>query len=334
VFASGPTGPIINKQFMGRSDQPLRLFVVDIGTGTLVKTINTGIDAAFSGSLSNGAIDTDRSKPYSTGFYSDDAFYVGYTKQTDSTNWHYGGVGRVLTKESTDPTTWTFSKVYEGTDVGPVTSAVTKLQDRGNRNLWIYFGTGRYFFKNATTIDDSDNQRRIYGIKDPCYDSNANDITQTCTATVLATSSLQDQTTLGVFDPAKQGWYINLEPANSTTMVSAERVITDPIASPSGAVFYTTFQPNADVCSYGGGAYIWAVNYATGGAPSPRSMMGKLLMQVSTGAFAEANMATAFTGKDGRRTGASVQGVPPKAQGLSLLTNPKPVKKIMHILEK
>lgn len=330
VFASGPTGPIVNKQFMGRSDQPLRLFVVDIGTGTLVRTINTGIDAAFSGSLSNGAIDTDRSKPYSEGFYSDDAFYIGYTKQTDSTNWHHGGVGRVLTKESLDPSTWTFSKLYEGTDVGPVTSAVTKLQDRGNRNLWLYFGTGRYFFKDTTTIDDSSNQRRIYGIKEPCYDSNANDISQSCTPTVLDTTSLQNQTTIGAFDPSNQGWYVNLDPADSTAMVSAERVITDPIASPSGVVYYTTFQPNADVCSYGGNSYIWAVNYATGGTPPPRSMMGKLMIQVSTGGFVEV---TQVTDKGGRRSD-SIQGVPPKGQGLTLLTNPKPVKKIMHIQEK
>jgi type IV pilus assembly protein PilY1 len=63
-------------------------------------------------------------------------------------------------------------------------------------------------------------------------------------------------------------------------------------------------------------------------------MGGKLLMQVSTGAFAELSMATAFGEKGGRRTTTAIQGVPPKAQGLSLLTNPKPVKKIMHIQEK
>jgi type IV pilus assembly protein PilY1 len=344
VFASGPTGPIdaTSRQFLGRSDQPLKLFVVDIGTGALVRTINTGITAAFSGSLSNGAIDTDRSKPYSAGFYSDDAVYVGYTRKSATNEWHLGGVGRVLTKESTDPSTWEFSKVIEGADIGPVTSAVTKLQDRGNGNLWLYFGTGRYFFKTSAGIDDPASRRRIYGVKEQCYSPTTNDIDQACDtiadptaeAPVLTHADLQDQTTISPFDPDMDGWYINLDPEDDDTLASAERVITDPVASPNGVVFFTTFQPNSDVCTYGGGSYIWAVDYKSGGTPSARAMGGKLLMQVSTGAFAEFSMATAFSGKDGRRTGSAVQGVPPKAQGLSLLTNPKPVKKIMHIQEK
>lgn len=352
VFASGPTGPIetSSRQFLGRSDQPLKLFVVDIGTGKLVTTIATGIESAFSGSLSNGAIDTDRSKPYSAGFYSDDAIYVGYTKKTGTTDWYHGGVGRILTRESLYPdhtqdlddpdnpkiatNNWVFSKVIESADIGPVTSAVTKLQDRGNGNLWLYFGTGRYFFKNATSVDDPTSQRRLYGVKDPCYSKTSNDMNQSCSATVLTHTNLQNQTTVSAFDTNKNGWFINLDPADNTTLVSAERVITDPVASPSGAVFYTTFQPNSDVCSYGGGSYIWAVDYKSGGAPSPRALQGKLLMQVSTGAFAEFSMSSAFTGKGSRRTSTAIQGVPPKAQGLSILNNPKPVKKIMHIQER
>jgi len=43
VFASGPTGPINNiyRQFLGRSDQLLRLFVLDLKTGTLLRKIDT-----------------------------------------------------------------------------------------------------------------------------------------------------------------------------------------------------------------------------------------------------------------------------------------------------
>ena len=44
VFASGPTGPIDPnyRQFLGKSDQQLRLFVVDLKTGSLVRTIDNG----------------------------------------------------------------------------------------------------------------------------------------------------------------------------------------------------------------------------------------------------------------------------------------------------
>ena len=90
----------------------------------------------------------------------------------------------------------------------------------------------------------------------------------------------------------------------------------------------------SDVCGYGGNSYIWAVDYKSGAAPSTNAMQGKLMVQVSTGAFAEVSMASGFTAKDNRRTTDAIQGVPPKAQGLSLLTNPKPVKKIIQIQEK
>lgn len=354
VFASGPTGPITSTQFMGRSDQPLKLFVVDIGTGKLVTTIykdtaNDEISNAFAGSLSNGAIDTDKSRTTGKGFYSDDAFYVGYTQKTDASTWYSGGVVRVLTKESVYPdassvvdasdpdnskqvaNNWTLSKLIDG--IGPVTSAVTKLQDRGNKNLWLYLGSGRYFYKNDTTIDDSASLRYLYGVLDPCYTKDTNDMNQSCVASSVTPSTLQDQTTVGTYT-STTGWKIQLDPANESSSLGAERVITDPVASPSGVVFYTTFQPNSDVCAYGGSSSIWAINYSTGGAPTPRAMQGKLLMQVSTGAFAEVSMADAFTAKDGRRTGTSFEGVPPKAQGLSVLNNPRPLKKIMHVQER
>jgi len=343
VFASGPTGPIDSTQFLGRSDQPLTLFVVDIATGNLVRTIDTGIANAFAGSLSNGAIDTDKSKSSSAGFYKDDALYVGYTQQTGTTNtWYNGGVLRVLTKESEYPNAsedsdasalnkpWTVSPLING--IGPVTSAVTKLQDRGNGKLWLYFGTGRYYYKTSAGIDDPSSIRNLYGVQDPCY--NYNVIDQSCTASALTVSNLTNKTTVTTAAATSDvGWYINLDPQISGTKDS-ERVITDPVASPNGVVFFTTFQPTSDVCSYGGSSFIWALNYSTGGTPSPRAMKGKLLMQVSTGAFAEISMVDAFGAKDGRRLTDPIQGVPPKAQGLSVLTNPKPIKKIMHIQER
>jgi type IV pilus assembly protein PilY1 len=69
-------------------------------------------------------------------------------------------------------------------------------------------------------------------------------------------------------------------------------------------------------------------------------MQGKALMQVSTGAFAEISLSKAFkseTGnqrEEGRRLNTPISGVPPTAQGLSVITNPPPVKKFLHVREK
>ena len=97
VFGSGPTGPIetTNNQFMGSSDQNLRLFVLDLKTGTLLRTIDTGIQYAFAGSMFNASHDYKRDN------YQDDAIYLGYTKRTSSSpySWTDGGVGRLVTKK-------------------------------------------------------------------------------------------------------------------------------------------------------------------------------------------------------------------------------------------
>lgn len=349
VFGSGPTGPIIDKQFKGNSDQPLRFFIVDIGTGKLVKTINTGIENAFSGSLSNSTIDADRSNTSSSGFYKDDAIYAGYTQKTSDANkdidevWQKGGVGRIFTNESEYPDTaedsdaatknkpWMWRPLITG--IGPVTTAVTKLQDRKNGKLWTYFGTGRYYFKSLSAIDDASSRRSLYGIIDPCYDKLTNDIDHACTTTV-ARSDLQDQTNTPTTFNNTKGWRIDMD--NATADDSAERVITNPTAMTNGIVLFTSFLPTNDVCKYGGSSYIWAVGYNSGGAPSSESKndAGKIMIQVSTGAFKELSLATDFTGKDGRRLTTPLTGVPPKEQGISSFLKPKPVKKILQVIEK
>lgn len=368
VFASGPSGPIdtTNHQFLGQSDQTLKIFIVDLATGQLAKTIDTGIANAFAGSLANSVIDTDRYNNLSKGYYSDDAVYIGFT-ELDTTvtpnTWTKGGVIRLLTKESDDPGSsdtskqWAWSYVIKSDPsdptkkIGPVTSSIVKLQDRANNSLWIYFGTGRYYYKQD---DPSTTTKQVlYGVKEPCY-STANRTMQTVVAggtynsidyscTDQVNNAPVDQSGTASSAPASSlaadasGWLITLDAAASGSM--SERVITDPVALGSGAVFFTTFKPSSDVCKYGGDSLIWAVNYKTGGIPPGVSMKGKALMQVSTGAFAEISLSSAFANPgnarlDGRRLSTPVSGVPPTSQGLSVITNPPPVKKFLHVREK
>lgn len=340
VFASGPTGPINTnyRQFLGKSDQPLRLFVLDLKTGTLQRKIETGIANAFGSSLYNATLDTDRGSQLSPGHYRDDALYLGYTKCADSTptstsTWTKGGVLRILTGESASPADWAVSMVID--NIGPVTAAVSKLQDRKNGLLWLYFGTGRYYYKLGTSIDDpgsaSDTStlRRIYGVQEPCYSAGTNDMDAACSLSLsegaLVNQSSSPSATIGT----STGWYINLDAPSSGYL--QERVITDPLAVFSGVVFFTTYSPSADICAVGGNTYVWAVDYKSGGQSS--SLLGKALVQVSTGEIRELSLASAFSGRDNRRSGAVV-GVPPKGQGLSVLVGPRPLQKILHIQEK
>src|SRR6185369_5254436 len=137
------------------------------------------------------------------------------------------------------------------------------------------------------------------------------------------TASTAPAATLSATAP---GWYVNLDATDSASLM--ERVITDPVALSNGNVFFTTFKPSADICKFGGDSLIWALHYNTGSAPEGQTMQGTALMQVSTGAFAEVKLATAFENPGNlrlnkRRLATPIQGVPPTAQGLSLITNPK-----------
>ncbi len=363
VFGSGPTGPIdnTNSQFLARSNQQLRFFVLNLKTGALVQTItpDPAIPNAFAGSMINSVADFNLD-------YQDDAIYVGYVKREGSIlssyTWTQGGVGRILTKGLTpnDSSGWVFSRVID--DIGPVTSSITRIQNKSLSTNWLFFGTGRYFFENPPTgsnttpeIDDASGQRRIFGLKEPCF-TTTNTINPVCTTTVAFSTT--DPTFPNVTDinnvPSEstansagfKGWFINLDPSstigttstyftynNITLPYRAERVITDPLSTTSGIVFFTTYKPYADECALGGKSFLWALRYDTGGAPPTAAMKGKALVQVSTASVEQINLSAAFTEKGGRRTGA-IEGVPPTAQGLSILSQPPPVKRILHMMER
>jgi len=345
IFASGPTGPIntVTHQFKGYSDQNLSIFLLDLKTGQLLRTIDTGIQNAFAGSLTGAAIDFDQNVSGDAGSYQDDALYFGYTKAennppTASTRWIQGGVIRIFTKQDPNLNNWVWSKIVD--NIGPVTSAVTKLQNYKTKVVRLYFGSGRYYYKIADEIDDADSVRRLYGIVEPCFTISGIDVA--CTTTVLESSLADASGAAGSTDP--DGWYIPLDSctnsagaevpcSDASVIYRAERMVTDPLATPIGAVFFTTTKPASDICGFGGVTHLWAVKYDTGGAVGRSILRGQALMQVSTGSIEEVDLKTAFTQKDGKRTGA-FQGVPPQGPPPGILIPPKPMEKILHIRER
>ncbi len=351
VIASGPTGPIdtVGHRFMGRSDQNLKLFVIDVGADITAEkpfvlnknywVIDTHIQNAFGGSIGGNSIDTDRWNSIASGNYQDDVLYVGYTKKRiDATNgsetsWTDGGVGRLLTHESTDPATWTFSTVID--KIGPVTTTIAKLQDRKNKKLWLYFGTGRFYYNGDDAASSLSNQRYLFGVQDTCY-TGQNAIAPACDASTLGFSNLTNQTaspTKALAD-SSSGWYIALDPADSANSLGAERVISDTIALTNGTVLFSSFKPSSSPCSYGGSSYMWGVNYASGAGQADNALAGKALVQQSTGAFQEITLKTALT-ENYKRKSTSMTGKASADAAVAITNaNSKPKKKILHIQEK
>ncbi len=388
VLASGFSGPVIpaSLQMKAITDQPLRIFVLDLKTGDVLRTFSreagtalAGMpagthtqvasmpDLAFGGSLSFATLDTDRKTPASSGYYSDDAIYLGYVrKDTTSADAAHGlnkftkgGVLRILTGDNPDPATWKVSTVIDGT--GPVTSAVTKIQKKENvpadSALWLYFGTGRYFYKDGATVDedygDSTSKQQLeamYGIKEPCYNTATNDLNlspdattgvSTCTSSVTLSTLTDQTTTISAATLITSGWKVLLSgasPADNTATppvpaYSAKRIITDPVSSSTGTLFFTAFKPTSAVCGYGGESSFWALKYDNGGAPPPK-LKGQALIQLSTGSFQQIDLPTAFTQSLGRET-TSFTGVPPKAPpAITSNADHYPSKRVLHIMER
>ena len=337
VLASGPTGPIDtgSHQFMGRSDQRLNLFVLDLKSGTLLRTIDTGIDNAFAGNMVGSALDTDID-------YQDDVVYVPYTainsSVTPTPTWTKGGVGRLLTSEDPDTSVWSFSRVTTG-DFGPVTASVSKLLDTNSGKLWLFFGTGREYYKNPASPDDPDGQRYLIGVKDPCYTGAG---FQTTCAAPVSLGNLTDVTTTQISTPPDKGWYIALVPAGDYThppeanrAYNAQRSITDSSASTRGLVYFTTYKPYDDECALTGRTSLWAVKYDTGGAAAGL-LTGTIVIQLSTGQIAQVNIATAFTDPAGNPVREVMMDSPgrPPGPGGGLIAPRSAVNKTLHIKEK
>lgn len=373
VIASGPTGRIntSTRQFLGRSDQNLKIYVVDINAAntdmvnsptypTFVKNTNywvfepTGSDGqpikyAFSNSISGSAVELDRAASTLPGYYSDDVVYITYTKATlDSdgypVDWNRGGVMRLVTNNDPNPANWFFSPLVDSPAsqsvtagvVGPITTSIAKLQDRNNKKLWVYFGEGRYFYQG----DNLNETRRIFGVADPCYNydiehiNTLSTVASNCPAVTVNSTNFKDMTNTPTSTlSTEKGWYITLDAATGTR--GAERLVSDVTAAANGIVFFTTYVPNSDLCLAAGTTSLWAVLYNSGGTPPSGGLKGKAPLQTSSGGITMIDLATAFTDRGGRKlaSGLSPSGMAPKGRFPPLL-QPKPVKKIISIQER
>ena len=351
VFGSGPTGPINStyQTFGGRSDQNLLLHIFDLAKGPGVDNANvylydTGITTGFAGSISGATFDVDLD-------YSDDVLYVPYVYGGAGAN---GGLGRlVIPKDNQnpprpelDPKNWKWSTVIQST--GPITAAPDMLKweikDGGNDDVWIFLGTGRYFYDSTGGLDDADptTSRQIIGMKEYCLNANKNGFQDPCPAAPTFCASPASSATCGgltnvddinvanaladakaALNSTYNGWYINLDralPSGAPTFWG-ERVITNPAVDATGIVYFTTFKPQNDPCYKGGQSNIWAVTFDTGGSATGL-IKGTAIMQVSTGSIEQVDLSKAFTEKSNRRT-TGITGQPPTGQGVTLLASPQ-----------
>ncbi|MCE5333992.1 MAG: hypothetical protein LLG06_05330, partial [Desulfobacteraceae bacterium] len=316
MFLSGPTDAST-----GSSIQNVKTFVLSLDSSlgissVYVRDFGNTTKNGFGGRLFSSGVDVNGDN------YTDFVFFgYGYSASGNTGDWK-GGIAKINTNNSDAalallPTNWTYDvSTYANIAQLPITAKV-EVSTCFNQ-LYIYAGTGRYFFP----LDDygpagSAGRNYIMGIPFVCDQYNG-----TCGPNI---NSLNDNTNAcanlqkGSAFLEQAGWMYKLSDAEDTYL--RERMTTDPSLVSGNKVFFTSTEPTAEVCGYGGRTRVWGLNCATGAAISDTScanysvsdLTGTVYLQTSTGAINKFDPAQSFTdASTDNRTSAWTVGIPPE----------------------
>jgi type IV pilus assembly protein PilY1 len=159
--------------------------------------------------------------------------------------------------------------------VGPALSAPTIAEDEA-QNLWVYFGTGRFYSNNDKTTVDI---QHLFGVKDCIISGGCNNqavernnllnVSSAVVCKVCSGNQVSGVTGVTDFDSSgatslvgtvntMDGWFTTLPTAGERNLSIAKIL--------GGSVFFTTFVPTNDICASAGQGYLYALYYLTGTA--------------------------------------------------------------------
>ncbi len=284
MFASGPT------DYKGESGQDLDVFILELNDDFTIKSVIkkdlsdsfTDLKNAFAGEMSpEGIVDKD----FSSGKMVTKAVFFGVV-YNDNSSWK-GNVIGVKGLNSGDPKNWQFFELFKN-PIGPVVVPISYY--RCGDKWFLYFGTGRYFYRDDDPDNSTGGVNKLYGIKiDKCINSSG---TSFCT---LGNGDLyaSNDSCYHISDDL-YGWYQDLDPAEDN--YNKERDITGTTLSSTGAVFFTTTEPTSDICGFGGRSRMWGLNCASGQSLVHQTcqvtgnIVGVLLLQTSVGKITAFNV--------------------------------------------
>ncbi len=323
VFASGP------QSRDGDSEQNLHVFALKLNDDLEVESLyvrdfGNSFKNAFGGRLFTDGLDVDEDG-------NTDFIFLGYAYSASGKieDWK-GGIVKIWTGK-TNPAEWDYETNYFNAAQQPILAKVefSKCFDR----WYVYAGSGRYFFK-GDNYSESQNDRLmavpfVCDAQNSCKQPNIN----FGHSSADACKFLGDETKV-------QGWYVELGSGDEDYY--KERDITDPTITNQNLIFFTTTQPTADVCGFGGRSRMWGLNCATGAAIADLScpgysvstVQGSLFLQTSTGALYRINPNADFQGGTDNRTTEWYQGVPPETATPFVEPMGTKTGRILHWIEK
>ena len=246
------------------SGDTVKLMVVDLATGSLIKAIDTEVSGEGNGLGSPVPVDIDNDRIT-------DYVYAGDLK---GNLWKFDLTGSntnswdVAFKSGGDPAPL-FSAVDGDGDPQPITMRPTVGRHPAG-GYFVYFGTGKYFETVDATVGNDPQLQDFYGIRDNGAvvdrdDLLVQDVFYEAVGTNRDGSSTEASVRLvssnGGTAP-DYGWRLPLQPPNNS--LEGERSVSRPLLR-NGRIIFTSLIPTDNICGFGGRSWLMELDAYTGG---------------------------------------------------------------------
>lgn len=250
------------------------LFIIDIETGEIIKSIDTGVGSSASPNGLSTPIAVDK-----TGNRIVDSIYAGDL---------HGNMWKFDVRDS-NPTNWQVGHsdnngngvpLYAAKDASDVMQPITAKPQVGRHpdgGLMVYFGTGKYFAVNDQLLASPPKVQTFYGVRDKgsAVTSRSKLQVQEIIAEVTLSSYNLDvrvvsdtEVNYSATSPNDiHGWFMDLVSPPVTSgdpnIVKGERVISAPLLR-DGRIIFTTLIPTPDPCGWGGDSWLMELDAVNG----------------------------------------------------------------------
>jgi type IV pilus assembly protein PilY1 len=248
------------------SGDTVKLLVVDLETGALIKAINTGLSGADNGLATPVPVDVNNDRVT-------DFVYAGDLK---GNLWKFDlrGVDNIQW-DVVYKTAGVATPLYTAVDLDgnpqPITSRPT-VGAHPKGGYMIYFGTGKYFSNSDALLPATAPVQDFYGIRDNGvsftgrdkllsqsidFEGSATTVNGSASANIIRIVS---NNSIGI--PPTYGWHLPLYPPSKVR--TGERVVSQAVLR-NGRIIFATIIPSESVCGFGGSSFLMELDADTGG---------------------------------------------------------------------